>query len=280
MRTGSGGLPLMAAAVLLREKPETIRRWAFGYARTRPQRRVEQPPLIGGETPSVRRSRELTFLELVELIYVRVLRHTGVGSHAIRAAGLAAGRLLATPHPFAMRPLYADPMRIFEAALGKREAAELAELRLVGAEIEKRVRPYLAQIDFAVDGVAARWWPMGRQGGVVVDPAVASGAPVVDGTGIRADAIARAVEELREAYGALAVQRVAETFEIERDQVNVALSFEAWLLEGIGGEVDGRKGRAEMPAAIVVPRALVNGPTEPDDAGDLFDLLLGDSLGV
>ena len=280
MRTGSGILPLVAAAVLLREKPETIRRWAFGHARTRPHRRVEQPPLIGGETPSVRRSRELTFLELVELIYVRALRHTGVGCPAIRAAGLAAGRFLGTPHPFAMRPLYADPLRVFEAALGKREAAALTELRGAGTEIEKRVRPYLGQLDFAVDGVASRWWPMGRQGGVVVDPAIASGAPVVDGTGIRADTIARAVDELREKFGALAVQRAAKIFEIERDQVNVALGFEAWLLEGIGGEADGRKGRAEMPAALVAPRALVNGPTDSDLADDLFDLLLGDSAGV
>lgn len=280
MRTGSGILPLVAAAVLLRETPETIRRWAFGYARTRPHRRVEQPPLIGGETPSVRRSRELTFLELVELIYVRALRHTGVGCPAIRAAGLAAGRFLGTPHPFATRPLYADPLRIFEAALGKREAAALDEIRACGAEIEKRVRPYLGQLDFAVDGIASRWWPMGRQGGVVVDPGIALGAPVVDGTGIRADTIARAVDELREAFGSLAVQRVAEIFEIERDQVNVALSFEAWLLEGIGGEAGSGRGRAEVPAALVVPRALVNSPTDPADADDLFDLLLGDAADV
>lgn len=280
MRADSGILPVAAAAVLLRETPETIRRWAFGYVRTRPRRRVEQPPLIGGEAPSVRRARELTFLELVELIHVRVLRHTGVECQAVRAAGLAAGRFLGTPHPFATRPLYADPLRIFEAALGKREAAALTELRACGAEIERRLRPYLGQLDFGVDGVAARWWPMGRQGGVVVDPAIAFGAPVVDGTGIRADTIARAVDQLRERFGALAVQRVAEIFEIERDQVNVALGFEGWLLEGIRGEPETRRGRAEMPAAVAVPRALVNGPTDPTDADDLFDLLLGDSAGV
>jgi len=230
MRAGSGILPLVAAAVLLRETPETIRRWAFGYARTRPQRRVEQPPLIGGETPSVRRSRELTFLELVELMFIKGFRKAGVSWHAIHEAARVAARIFQSEHPFAMRQFFADPKGVYALLRDADEGESLVKLAGHGQQVfDALVRPYLGQLEFDPMEVPTRWWPMGKAGRVLVDPAVSFGHPIVAEAGIPTRALAEAVEAEQGYDPGRAMERVSWLFRVPPRHVQTAVRFEEWL---------------------------------------------------
>jgi uncharacterized protein (DUF433 family) len=91
------------------------------------------------------------------------------------------------------------------------------------------VKPYLQQIEFGVDNLAARWWPMGRRAGILVDPNIAFGEPVVEAVRIRARVLADAVAAEREHFGARAIQRVAWTYDLPPKHVKTALSFQSWL---------------------------------------------------
>src|SRR6185436_20217437 len=97
------------AGALLHEDTRTVRRWAFGYRRNRPTGAVHHPPLIRTDLPELEGERALTFVELVELLYVRAFHELGVSWKTIRDAADTAARLFDSRHPFALRHVYLDP---------------------------------------------------------------------------------------------------------------------------------------------------------------------------
>jgi hypothetical protein len=222
MKLASGIYTPADAAALLHERPRTVRRWAFGATR---------PPLIRTELPALEGERAVTFLELVELLYVRTLRRAGVSPGGVREASSVAARLYECAHPFALRRVYLDPAHVLYAAVADPDGtASLVQLRGHGQqEIPPLVRPFLTQLDFGVDDLARRWWPMGHARGIALDPALSFGAPVVEEVGIRASVLADAYDAERAAFGDRAIARVAWSYEIEPRHVDAALEFRRWL---------------------------------------------------
>jgi uncharacterized protein (DUF433 family) len=231
MQTGTGIYTPAEAAVLLHERPETVRRWAFGYRRGRASARRAHPPLIHTELPVLEGQSALTFVELIELLYIRAFERAGVSWKHIRDAASVAARMFSTRHPFALRQVYVDPRSVYGAVREEDGSESLVELVGHGQHaIPQLVKPYLEQIDFGANDVAARWWPMGREGGVVVDPLVAFGLPVVAAVGMRVHALTSAYDAEVPAYGEHgAVDRVAWTYQIEPAHVRTALRFREWL---------------------------------------------------
>ncbi len=225
MKLATGIYTPAEAAALLHERPRTVRRWAFGDAR---------PPLTRTELPEVEGERAITFVELVELLYVQAFRRAGVSLRAIREASAVAARLFGADHPFALRQVYADAGSFLYGLVGEKDgSAALVELRGHGQqEILSFVRPYLTLLDFDRDDLVRRWWPMGRGGGVVVDPAIAFGAPPVEEAGIRTATLARAFDAEHPASAERTVERVAWTYEVEPRHVETALAFRRWLGRG------------------------------------------------
>lgn len=219
------------AAVLLHSDPATIRRWAFGYARNRPLGKARHPAiLLRNELPVVEGEHALSFVELVELLYVRAFVELGISWREIWEGARILARMFHTQHPFALRQLYYDPKQLY-ALLEESDGSE-GIVRLTGHgqnEIPDLVRQYLDQLDFDVNDVATRWWPMGKEAGVVVDPLHSFGAPVVEEIGMRTDVLAAAYLAERDQFGDRALERVAWTYEIETKHVESALSFRKWL---------------------------------------------------
>jgi len=231
VRFNTGFYSPAEAAALLHEDARTVRRWAFGYARSRAPGRVHHPPLIHADLSEVEGERALTFVELAELLYVRAFHELGVSWKTIRDAADTAARLLDSEHPFALRQVYLDPDSVLYGAVAEADGTEaLVELSGHGQQAFPQVlKPYLEQLEFGVGGVAERWWPMGRHGGIVVDPRIAFGAPVIEGTRIPASTLSEAFEAERPAYGERATERVAWMYEVDPRHVRNSLEFSRWL---------------------------------------------------
>jgi uncharacterized protein (DUF433 family) len=227
---GTGIYTPAEAATLLHERTDTVRRWAFGYRRNRAAGPTVHPPLIQTDLPELEGERALTFVELIELLYIRAFERAGVPWRLIKEAATVAARMYSTDHPFALRQLYVDPHSVY-AAVQERDGSE-SLVQLVGHgqhAMSLLVKPYLEQIDFGGDNVASRWWPMGRHGGIVIDPAFAFGAPLVEEVGIRTRTLASACQAELPTHGEKTVEHVAWIYEISPRQVETALEFERWL---------------------------------------------------
>lgn len=218
------------AAALLKAPTAEVRRWAFGYARQRGGRRVEYAPLIHTELPEIDDERALTFVELVELMFIKGFRRAGAPWHAVREAAVVAARLFETEHPFALRKFFADPSGVYAELKEADDGNSLIQLAGSGQHVfGEIIRPYLGQLDFDPLEMPTRWWPMGRDGRVVLDPTVAFGRPIVAEAGIPTRALAEALDAEQRYDRERAVDRVSWLFKIPPRHVQSAARFEQWL---------------------------------------------------
>ena len=209
------------AARLLHERAATIERWAFGYRR----RGKGYRPAIVTDIPPIGSSRAITFLELVELMFVQALLRTGLSWPKVREASRVAARLLKDErHPFATRSWFADPAALY-LRLGEEHNEDLLVEVAGHAQLamEPVLQPYLRQLDFDSRGVARRWFPMGRDAAVVLDPRRSFGMPITVGAGVPTETLAR----LNSAGDT--VETIAAWYRMDEAEVDAAIRYEEAL---------------------------------------------------
>jgi uncharacterized protein (DUF433 family) len=227
---GTGIYTPAEAAALLKAPPAEVRRWAFGYSRVRDGGRKHYEPLIRTALPTIEGQQALTFVELVEMMFIKGFRKAGASWNTIHEAASVAARLFETEHPFAMRQFFADPGGVY-ALLREVDGGE-SLVSLVGSGqhvFTELVRPYLGQLEFAPSELPTRWWPLGKEGRVVVDPAVSFGQPIVAEAGIPTRVLAEALAAETEYDPKTALERVAWLYRIPERHVHAATRFEEWL---------------------------------------------------
>lgn len=227
---GTGLYTPAEAASLLKAPVAEVKRWAFGYERRRKGEKVRYQPLIQTELPEIEGQRALTFTELVELMYIKGFRRAGAPWKLVHQAAAVAARMFGTEHPFAMRKFFADPNGIY--ALLQESGGDESLVRLEGHgqhAFTDVVRPYLGQLEFDPMDVPTRWWPLGREGRVVVDPQVSFGEPIVAEIGVPTRVLADALEAETEYDPERALERVSWVYKVPPRHVQTAVRFEEWL---------------------------------------------------
>jgi uncharacterized protein (DUF433 family) len=163
-----------------------VRRWLRGYEyavaerSTSTTRRVRQVPVIhraDTDTPYA------SFLDLIDLLFVKKFLEAGVSLQKLRRAMEEADTLIGGHH-FAQRSFFTDGRNIFMEVRGRADA--LLELLTGGQWVIAPVIRHLAtEIRFhEATGFAERWYPLGPQASVVVDPRISFGAPTIVDKGI------------------------------------------------------------------------------------------------
>jgi len=219
------------AARLLKLGPQRLSRWVRGYtywlkSGAQP-RRTRQPPVVRTDLPTIDGTVALSFLELMELRVVRGFVEKGVPLQRVRVAARRIAEMFDTPHPFAHRRVFTDHEEIFVGLSESGPQPDLlqvtgrqASFQLIAGSLFEH---YVEQIDFdATTSLAHRWFPMGRDVPVVLDPRIAFGAPVILGTRIRTDILCLYASGNPE-------PAVARAFEISPKELAAAMAFEAQL---------------------------------------------------
>lgn len=160
---------LAEAAHLTNVHPVTVKRWLNGDG--------DSPPVVKGDG-----SRQLvSFLTLVEIAVAKLFRQRNVRLERIRKAHDFAARRMETDYPFAFARL---------AALGGHILAEFQEESPGGGSLLALEHPSeqwtlpglvietLSALDFEAD-LASRWFPLGREVPIVIDPRFAAGMPTI-----------------------------------------------------------------------------------------------------
>lgn len=202
----TGRYTIAQAARLARLHPSRVRRWLG----------------VSGEPATVIRHAEtpvglVSFLDLIELEIVRALLHEGFEIRKLREAVRDAAARLKVDHPLAQKRFLVGDTRLF-----LEDTHGVIELGSGGqAAFETVVRQRSRVLDFAKDGLAARWWPLGHHSIVVIDPVVAWGEPSVAGTRWTTHALAQAVRAQGGDQSA-----VAEDYGLEIEQIRRALEYE------------------------------------------------------
>ena len=179
----------IVAARLVGLSTDRVRRWLHGYSRTYPIRSGEVR--TSRKKPVVRRdgaesSTFASFLDVVDLLFVKRFLDYGIPLQRLRKALDEAASIL-HGHHFAQRSFFTDGRSIYLQIKSAPNADALLELLSNGQwVIAPVIRSVAHQIDFHdQSGLAERWFPLGRDKPVVIDPEIAFGAPSILGRGIK-----------------------------------------------------------------------------------------------
>lgn len=212
--------PAEAAALTHVETPK-IRRWLCGHA-------------IGDKSyPALWKSQlekfdmeqlYLSFLDLVQLRVAKAFIEAGLSPQKVRRAIEYGSGIVASDYPFASARFRTDGKTVVLHVLKTDGNEELIDLFSHGQHLmQKVIEPSLKNLEFDEADVAARWWPLGRAKGVVIDPQRQFGQPIDDATGVPTSVLAEAAK----AEGSPA--SAAKRFMVPLTSVHRALAFEQQL---------------------------------------------------
>jgi len=161
----------------------------------------------------------------MELRVVKALVDVGLSLQHVRRVATLASDLFHTPYPFASRKIFTDGHEVFASLTRDSDDPILIEISHRHSQLIARpiIADYLTELDFdPQSSLARRWWPLGRQIPIVLDPTVSFGAPVVAGTATRTEVVAGLAR-------ALDVSAAANAFLVDKSAAIAAVEFESQL---------------------------------------------------
>lgn len=215
---GAGIYTVPEAARLTRVSPPRIRRWLKGYDFRTKKTRHHAQPVWAGQLAPIEGVLAVGFRDLMEIRFVNAFLKAGVSWKTMRAAHLAAKAKLGSDQPFCTHEFVTDGRAILLREAKASGDTSLLNITTDQREFDRVVSPFLKELDF--DGGISRWWPLGKQRLVVVDPVKNLGQPTVTHSGVPTRVLARSVG----ANGSMS--EVARWFEVEPEEVRDAVDFE------------------------------------------------------
>ncbi|HUF73877.1 MAG TPA: DUF433 domain-containing protein [Gammaproteobacteria bacterium] len=207
-------------------RPERVRRWLRGYSYSYVSPMGKDTTLVHQRPVIKQRDAEDTgyasFLGLVDLLFVRQFLDRGFSLQRIRKALAEAESIIGGHH---QRVYFTDGREIYLRVKGH-GTENLLQLLSGGQWVISDVILDMArQVDFDQEtGFAEKWFPAGRQAGVVVDPRICFGAPTIVGRGVRTSNVYDLFVAERED-----TQVVSKWMNLREQEVESAVKFERAL---------------------------------------------------
>jgi len=216
---GNGLYSIADAAEIIRIPVGRLGHWVRGYYYGPASAKRRQTPVVprfydGDEQP-------LSFVELIELLFVSKFRLKGLSMQYIRRAAAIAREQFETPYPFAVKRFSAHGREIFETVdiegQSKTVTHEIVHGQVVFNSFVRRY--FRLHIDVERD-FAKRYWPLGKNQRVVIDAERAFGAPIDDLTGVPTEALVAGVD------AGDSPEEVAQWFDVPLKAVQAAMKYE------------------------------------------------------
>ncbi|HMJ64941.1 MAG TPA: hypothetical protein VK615_06295 [Candidatus Binatia bacterium] len=200
-----------------------MRRWLRGYRyHDRDKTTRSLPPLWEGQWQPIDHTLALGFLDLVEIRFVDAFLKAGVTWTTLHRARARAKELFKVSHPFSTNRFVTDGREILLETDGQSEQPSLLDIIPRQQVFAAIVKPLLRDLEYA-GGTVVRWWALGTDRGVVLDPTRNFGRPIIARHGFPTEVLSHA------AGASDSVNEVASWFELAERDVEDAVEFERQL---------------------------------------------------
>ena len=202
------------AARLTQLKGSRVREW-FRVRHTENGRK----PIFLGEYETIDGNRAISFLDLVDVYVAGQLRDHGVSLQTLRRVYEQLKIDLDTSHPFSRKELLSEGKEVFMRGVKAEGREELEEVLTHQRVFPEFLLPFLKRIAYDEVTRLAKRWRIGE--GVVIDPTICFGKPIVEAVRIPTAVLAAAYE----ANGKDAAA-VAGWYNVQQCHVLAAVQFE------------------------------------------------------
>lgn len=202
------------AAHLARISPITVRRWLYGYQ----TKNRDVLPMLGEQD----KKPLVSFLELVEIVVASKFRRDNTRPERIRLAHDFAQKEWGIEFPFAslrLEPLGGHILHRFDQETPGKSLATL-DTRLQQWTLPGLVVETIRNFDYELD-LVARWFPIGKDIPIVVDPRISAGLPTIKNRRVT-------VETIRKRFKArYSIPFISSDLKLRREEVEDALRYAA-----------------------------------------------------
>jgi len=210
IKLGNGIYTVPDLALILQLPQHKVRRWLVDFY---DQRLAENK---GRYSWGEGRERATNFLTLIEFYVFYMLREQKIGAGKILEAHKHMSKELKTPYPFASYKLLVNKKHIL---YGIDEDTWVHADRSNQIVIHKIIEDFFKKVDFSDNDLAKRFWPLGKDHSIVVDPHHQFGQPVIHGTNINAATIFSMYESGEP------LPTIGILYDLTEEQVNDAIAF-------------------------------------------------------
>jgi uncharacterized protein (DUF433 family) len=218
---GKGIYQFPFAAQLAKSSQQELRRWLLGLTIKRGRTYSEYEPLWRPTMPWFDGRPVLSFMDLMEVRFVKYFRDSGVSLQSIRKILDTAKAEIGSLHPFATKRFQTDGREFFMRVAKSSREEIFVRLKKNQLGFYDFFKPSLYEgIEFSVHGTAVAWWPLGEGRDVVLDPARQLGLPILSSSAVPTSVIAQAFALNNNVEG------TADEFGISPSSVRAALDFE------------------------------------------------------
>jgi hypothetical protein len=216
----TGGIYAIPEAARLTGISETrIRRWLMGYTYKAGGGTRKAQPVWSGELAPIRGRHAASFRDLIEMRFVQAFVDLGVNWKHIREAQQQARKTLGLSHPFSTNRFQTDGGQIFVEMLEQAGRTRLVDVTSGQELLIGLTAPFLDELELDGSETVIRWWPLGKNRAVALDPAVRMGRSCLFPAGIPTGVIAGLCRHEAEA-------RVADWYGLTPDAVRDAVAWE------------------------------------------------------
>jgi uncharacterized protein (DUF433 family) len=205
--------------------PQKMRRWIKGYTYQKNMECRSYNPLFKIEYEYGPKNVVISFLDLMELLFIDNFVQYGISIQKIRKAAIIASDLLRTSHPFAIRKMFTDGKSIFAEIAEKEDDPSLLDLLNRQFQLGKIIEPFLYKcIDFDNGDYAQKWWPVGKKGNIVLDPARNMGQPILNKYNVKTELIYELYKTNH------SISEISDWYELDKNAIKAAISYEEGLV--------------------------------------------------
>ncbi|HBL31818.1 MAG TPA: hypothetical protein DD490_33770 [Acidobacteria bacterium] len=220
---GVGIYSVPEAARLTGVSAGSIRRWLWGYRhRSGDGAPVHSAPLWDPQIPVIDHTKSLGFRDLIELQFVDHFKKSGLSLRAIRSIIGAATELVEASYPLSTVKFKTDGKRVLAEVLEAEERRLAFDLRTGQLLFPFYWDQLYDALEYSTYEELLRWWPLGKDRRVLVDPKRNFGQPITP-EGVPTHVLASAFH----AEGS--VESVVSWYKVEPDSVRDAVDFELQL---------------------------------------------------
>jgi len=213
LKLGSGIYTPADAAKILRLQKSKVSYWFRSYIKNK----IESSTGFRYYHDLDNNQIAVNFYSLIEFYVFHELKNRGVKTRRIIEAHKSISQALNTPYPFASAKLLTTTSRevLFEENVNSVVKASY-DLQYL---IFNFIRPFCEKIEFGEDSLPTKFYPLGKDKKIVVDPEHQFGSPIIKGTNIL-------VSTISELYSAgETVPFIAKLYDISAEQVQDAISY-------------------------------------------------------
>jgi len=221
---GKGIYTIPEAARLVKVSSQRITRWIAGYSRGG----ISYPPPWESEL-QIKDEEQfdlISFADLMEAKVIAAFYEHGVQIQTVRKAIDRAKESFQIERPFSSEKFETDGKRIF-IDLRDTCSEDTGFMDVVSTQtaFKEIIQPTFKNIEFE-NSTAVRWWPLGTNKSIVVDPSRALGKPIANTSSVPVDTLIDALDmKPGEKPSKQEVKRIARLFDVDTTVVADAAEF-------------------------------------------------------